>query len=341
MRVATYHSNDDVRVDELPIPSIGRDELLVKVRASGICGSDVMEWYRIKKAPRVLGHEIAGDIVEVGEDVQGYEKGQRVFVSHHVPCGSCKYCEDDHTSVCDTLRSTNFDPGGFAEYLRVPKINVEKGVYVIPDNMTYSQGVFIEPLACVIRGQNFLGIGPGDTVLVLGSGLSGLLHIKLALAHGAKRVMATDISELRMGTAKNCGAETVFNAEDVSLSSIREANDGCLAEKVIVSVGAPSAMEQAFRTVDKGGRILLFAPLKPEQMLPMPVWDLWKDEVTITTSYAASHEDIKEAIDLISSGKVRVKDLITHELPLEEAQKGFQLTARGEDSLKVIIRPDM
>ncbi|MFO8109018.1 MAG: zinc-dependent dehydrogenase [Thermoplasmata archaeon] len=341
MRVAIYYSNDDVRIEEMPIPSIGSKEMLVKVHASGICGSDVMEWYRIKKAPRVLGHEITGEIVKVGDDIEGYDIGDRVFVSHHVPCGSCKYCEDDHTSVCDTLRSTNFDPGGFAEYLRVPEINVEKGVYELPTNMNYSEGVFVEPLACVVRGQKFLDVGSDDTVLVIGSGLSGMLHIKLALAKGVKRVIATDISQYRLETAKRIGAKTALKAEDVTPPNIRKANDGCLPERVIVSVGVSSAMEQAFKTVDKGGRILLFAPLKPDEMLPMPVWDLWKDEVSITTSYAASGDDIQEAIELISSGKVKVDDMISHKLPLEEAQEGFKLTAKGEDSLKVIIKPHM
>ncbi len=339
MRIANYYSNDDVRIEDIPVPSISQDEMLIKVHASGICGSDVMEWYRIKKAPRVLGHEIAGEIVEVGEEVDGYKVGERVFVSHHVPCDSCKYCRKGHTSVCDTLRTTNFDPGGFAEYIRVPSINVDKGVYRIPNNMSYSEGVFIEPLACVVRGQKFLGLGSEDTVLVIGSGLSGLLHIKLALNKGVKRVIATDISEFRMKTAEKFGASKVFDAEDVSASLVRQANEGKLADKVIVSVGVPGAMEQAFQTVDRGGSILLFAPLKPDQILPMPVWDLWKDEITITTSYAACDDDIKEAIELISEGKVKVNDMISHELPLEKAQEGFRLTAEGEESLKVILKP--
>ncbi len=340
MRVATYYNNDDVRIEEMPVPSIGSKEMLVKVHASGICGSDVMEWYRIKKAPRVLGHEIAGEIVELGDDVKGYDIGERVFVSHHVPCGSCKYCEDDHTSVCDTLRSTNFDPGGFAEYLRVPEINVKKGVYRIPDGMSYSDGVFIEPLACVVRGQRFLNIEPEHTVLVIGSGISGLLHIKLAITKGVKRVIATDISDFRLNKAGEFDAYKTFKADDLSPSSIRKVNDGNLADRVIVSVGAKSAMKQAFETVDRGGRILFFAPLKPDEMLPMPVWDLWKDEISITTSYAACDHDFKEAIDLISTSKIAVNDMISHELPLKEAEKGFRLTAEGNESLKVVLRPD-
>jgi len=198
MRVAMYYNNQDVRLEEMPKPRIGHGELLVKVLASGICGSDVMEWYRIKKAPRVLGHEIAAEITEVGEGVKKYQVGDRVFVSHHVPCNTCHYCLGGHHTVCDTLRSTNFDPGGFAEYIRIPEINVDRGVFILPEEVSFEDGVFIEPLACVLRGQRLAGFQPGQTVFVMGSGISGLLHIALARFSGAGRVIASDINEYRL-----------------------------------------------------------------------------------------------------------------------------------------------
>ena len=161
MRVAMYYNNRDVRLEELPVPKIGPGELLIKTRASGICGSDLMEWYRIKKAPLVLGHEITGEVTEVGEGVKDFKVGDRVFSSHHVPCGRCRYCLSGHQSVCDLLRTTHFDPGGFAEYIRVPKINVELGTLQIPDTMTFDEGSFIEPLACVVRAQRFARMDQG------------------------------------------------------------------------------------------------------------------------------------------------------------------------------------
>ena len=182
MRVAMYYNNKDVRLEEMPKPQIGASELLVKVIASGVCGSDVMEWYRIKQAPRVLGHEIAGEVVEVGNAVKQSKVGDRVFVSHHVPCNTCRYCLSGNHTVCETLHTTNFDPGGFAEYLRVPQINVDRGVFRLPDEMTFEDAVFIEPLACVARAQRLARLQPGQAVLVLGSGISGLLHIALARA---------------------------------------------------------------------------------------------------------------------------------------------------------------
>ncbi|MFB3926083.1 MAG: alcohol dehydrogenase catalytic domain-containing protein, partial [Syntrophales bacterium] len=182
MRVAMYYNNRDVRLEEMPIPRIGPGEILVRVLASGICGSDIMEWYRIKKAPLVLGHEIAGEVVETGEGVESYRAGDRVFVSHHIPCNTCHYCLRGHHTACETLHTTNYDPGGFAEYIRVPRLNVDRGVFLLQEGISMEQGVFIEPLACVIRGQRIARLQPGQSVLILGSGISGLLHLLAAKA---------------------------------------------------------------------------------------------------------------------------------------------------------------
>ncbi len=171
MRVAMYYNNRDIRIEEMPVPDIAPREMLVKVMASGICGSDVMEWYRIRKAPLVLGHEIAGEIVKTGEEVDRYRVGQRVFVSHHIPCNTCRYCLSGNHTACETLHTTNFFPGGFAEYLRVPELNVDRGVFPLPDDMTYEEATFIEPLACVVRGQRVARLEAGESVVVLGSGI--------------------------------------------------------------------------------------------------------------------------------------------------------------------------
>ena len=225
MRVAMYYNNRDVRLEEMPVPRIGPGELLIRTRASGICGSDLMEWYRIKKAPLVLGHEITGEVAEVGEGVANFRVGDRVFSSHHVPCGECRYCLSGHQSVCDLLRTTHFDPGGFAEYIRVPRINVELGTMRIPESMTFDEGSFIEPLACVVRAQRFAKLTAGQTVLVIGSGISGLLHIQLARARGAARIIATDISDFRLNAARQFGADaTIHGSEDVP-EKLRKLNE--------------------------------------------------------------------------------------------------------------------
>jgi L-iditol 2-dehydrogenase len=334
-----YYNNRDVRLEEMTTPQIGPGELLVKVIASGVCGSDVMEWYRIKKAPRVLGHEIAGEVVEVGEGVESYKIGDRVFVSHHVPCNTCRYCLNGHHTVCDTLHTTNFDPGGFAEYLRVPQINVDRGVFLLPDEVSFEDGVFIEPLACVVRGQRLARLQPGQTVLVLGSGISGLLHVALARASGAGRIVATDINAYRLNAAQRFGADEVIHAGEDVPTRLREVNADRLADLVIVCTGAFPAFIQALQSVDRGGTVLFFAPTEPGVDLPVPVNDFWRNGITLLPSYGGSPLDIVVAIELIRARRVPVHEMITHRLGLAETGLGFQLVAGAGESIKVVIEP--
>ena len=329
MRVARYYNNNDVRLEEEPKPEISVGEILMKTVASGICGSDVMEWYRIKKAPLVLGHEVAGEVVEVGDGVSDFKVGDRIFATHHVACGECKYCKAGQETVCETLRTTKFHPGGFSEFIRIPEINVKKGVLKLPEEISFEGGSFLEPLGCVVRGQRVANVKEGQSVLVLGSGISGLLHIQLAKAKGAK-VTATDISEYRLEAAKTFGADEAINAKDYEPKPF---------DRVIVCTGALPAIKQAMQSVDKGGTILFFAPSEPDVEVPMPLNDLWSKCATLTTSYAAVEEDLNEALELIKSKKVNVKDMITHRLPLAETGKGFKLVAEAQDSIKVIVEP--
>ncbi len=337
MRVLMYYNNSDVRVEEMPVPKIGPGELLVKVHASGICGSDVMEWYRIKKAPKVLGHEMTGEIVETGEGVEKYKKGDRVFVSHHVPCNICHYCLNGNHTACDTLHSTNYDPGGFAEYIRIPEINVQSGVYLLPDGMSYEEGTFIEPLACVVRGQRLAQLKPGQTVLVIGSGMSGLIHISLARALGAGRIIATDITEYRLEAAKKFGADAVINARDNVSERLLELNEQRLADLVIVCAGSINASIEALNCVDRGGTVLYFAVPRPEEHVPVPMNDLWRNEITLMTSYGAGPFDLELSMKMLSSRRVVLNDMITHRLPFDEGGKGFKLVADANESIKVII----
>ncbi len=339
MRAAMYYSNSDVRIVDLPKPAVGLGECLVKVRASGICGSDVMEWYRKPKAPLVLGHEIAAEVVVVGAGATQVAVGDRVFVSHHVPCGTCRYCKAGHETVCDTLRTTNFDPGGFAEYVRIPKINMAHGLFKLPAEISDDQAVFIEPLACVARGQRLVGLPPGGTVAVLGSGIAGLLHIRLARALGAAKIIATDVVDFRKQAAMRSGADVVVDGREDVPAAVKSANGGRLADLVITCTGAPKAIAQGASSVDRGGKILFFAPTEPTAKVDLPFNALWREEVTMTSSYGGAPRDIQAAIDLLRDGKVRVDDLITHRLPLERAGEGFRLVATAQDSIKVILRP--
>ncbi len=340
MRVAKWYNNRDVRVEEVPVPQIGPGELLVRVEASGICGSDVMEWYRLARAPMVLGHEIGGQVVAVGEGVKRYKEGDRITVAHHVPCNTCHYCLSGNHTVCNTLRKTNFDPGGFAEYVRLPAINVDRGVFLLPDKMSYEEATFIEPLACVLRGQRRAKMQPGNSVLVLGSGIAGLLHIRLARALGARLIMATDISDYRLEAARQSGADIALSAAEELPGWLRQVNGGRLADVVIVCTGATTAIAQALRAVERGGAILFFAPTGPNVTIPLSINEFfWRNDVTLTTSYAGSPADYQTALELIQAGTVPVRSMITHRLSMLETGLGFQLVSSAQNSIKVIIEP--
>ncbi|GAB4538395.1 MAG: zinc-dependent dehydrogenase [Thermodesulfovibrionia bacterium] len=339
MKVAVYYNNKDIRIEERPIPEINKGEVLVRVMASGICGSDVLEWYRVKKAPVVLGHEVTGEIIDIGEGVDGFKKGDRVFVSHHVPCNACHYCLNGHHTACEMLHKTNYDPGGFSEYIRVPRINVERGAFLLPDEISYDVGTLIEPLACVVRGQRLAGLKAGQSVLVIGSGISGLLHIKLARAMGAGRIVATDINDYRLGVATDFGADAVLNISEGSKEQLFRLNRDKPFDLVIVCVGVVSACTEAIDSVDRGGTVLFFAVPEPDIMVPLPLNDLWRNEITMMTSYGASPLDIVTAIELIRSKRVMLDDMITHRLSLDEIKVGFWLVSTANKSIKVIIKP--
>jgi L-iditol 2-dehydrogenase len=338
LRAAVYYNNNDVRIEEVKRPRAGPGEILVKVEASGICGSDVMEWYRVKKAPLVLGHEIAGTVEDTGTGVKGFKAGDRVTVSHHVPCNTCRYCQAGHHSVCETLRRTNFDPGGFAEYVRVPAINVQSGTFLLPEGVSFEEGSFSEPLGCVVRGFRAAGFEPGKTVAILGSGIAGLLHVKLAKALGAGKIVATDVNDHRLAWAMKFGAGLAVRAdtEDVP-SKVSEATSGRLADIVFLCIAGDKAIAQAMESVDRAGTILFFAPMEPGRTFPMPLFDIWHNDITLKNSYASCPEDTAAAIELIHDGRVSVADMITHRLSLKEAPLGFKLVSKGGESIKVII----
>lgn len=347
MRVARYYSNDDIRIDNMPKPIIGPGEFLVKVKKSGICGSDILEYYRKAKMKKlgvnslILGHEIAGDVIEKSESVKHLKVGDKVFVSHHVPCFECYECKQGHETACDLLHNTNFDPGGFAEYVRIPKINIEKkGVYVLDDNVSYEEGVFIEPLGCVCRAQRLAKLKKNLTFLILGSGTSGLLHILLAKLRGAKRVIATDINKYRMQKAKKFGADFIFDAKEDLAEEVKKVNNYRLADVIIVCTGAISAANQALECAAPGGKIIFFAVPKPGINLEVPINKYWRNEITIMTSYGAAPQDLDEAYNWIFSKRINVLDLITHRYPLSMAGEAFKIVCDANESLKVILEPD-
>ena len=337
MKVSIWYSNEDIRIEEVPRPQPGDKEMLVKVISCGICGSDIVEWYRLPRAPLVQGHEIGAEVAEVGRSIRKYKPGDRVFIAPKVPCMECDYCNKGHYPVCSSVSERL--PGGFAEYVLVPQALVDKGTYLLPENMTYDQSTFIEPLACVVRAQQLAAVGKNQTVMVMGSGMSGLLHLKVAKTRQC-RVIATDKNRKRLEFADKMGADiTIDAAKNVAEQLIAE--NRRLVDVVILCTSAVEAVDQAWKCLDKGGVIVFFAVPPPGINVSMPINEFWTRETKIMTSYYCGPRDIEAAINLIETDTITVDDMITARLPLQDVARGFQMVMEGKESLKVIIKPHL
>jgi L-iditol 2-dehydrogenase len=340
MKVGMYYNNSDVRVEEQPVPVTGDNDVLIKVVSSGICGSDLMEWYRIKRAPLVLGHELTGEIVEVGKNISQFSKGDRVFATHHVPCDECSYCLSGHTTACQTFQEkNNFTPGGFSQYLRVSGRSVKTGILKLPHELSYETGTFIEPLATVVRALRTISITPGDSVMIYGSGLAGILFVKLAKALGAGTVIVADINDYRLQTAKKAGADFVVSAKENVPDFITRSN-GRLADKVVICTGALSAAQSALQSVDRGGTILFFAVAKPGETIAVDFNPFWRNDISFKTCYGAAPIDNRQAMELLRCGSVKVDDMITHRYSIDEIGLAFKTAAQPDGTLKVLIEPN-
>jgi L-iditol 2-dehydrogenase len=331
-----WYNNRDIRIEEVPTPKPGPKELLAKVMSCGICGSDIVEWYRLPRAPLVQGHELGAEVVEVGEALTRFKPGDRVFIAPKVPCLTCRCCRNGHYPQCSEVKERL--PGAFAQYVLVPQILAENGTLLLPDDVSYDQSTFIEPLACAVRAQRLAGLKEGQNAMVLGCGMSGLLHVKLAHNQGA-RIVASDIKPNRLNFAHKVGAAITVNAAE-NVPERLVAETGRLADVVILCTSAMSAVEHAWKCVEPGGVVVFFAVPGPEKTVTIPINDFWRKEITVLTSYYSGPPDWAEALQLIASGRIVVDDMITHVLPLNETEKGFRLVLDGEESVKVIIRPN-
>lgn len=348
MNAAVYYSNRDIRIEEVEDLSVGPGEVKVKIMACGVCGSDVMEWYRVKRAGRpggigAFGHECTGVIAELGSKVDPkWKVGDRVVVTHHVPCNTCNACIRGHTTACDTLKTTKFKNayGAFAEYVVLPAINVDRGMLRLPESVSFDAGTFVEPLGCVVRGQQFAPTSEGRSVLILGAGITGLLHVQAARRNGAGLIAVSNPSPDRLELARKFGADATISAMDDVPERFKELNGGLGADTVIMTAPVPVCVKQSLEAVGPGGTVLFFAPTNPEIQSEMNLWSLWQKEAAIVNSYAADFHNLSTALKWIQYKRVNVEEMITHVFPLKDTVEGFQLTARHRDcSLKAIIHP--
>jgi L-iditol 2-dehydrogenase len=331
LRAAVHAGPGLVRVQDWPRPTIGPGELLLGVRGCGLCGSDLAKLRGPAVRPAVLGHEVVGQVLETGSGVEGYRVGDRVVVAHHVPCLQCHFCRRGSVSMCRAFKASNLDPGGFAEFCRVPPENVRHATFLVPDGMSDAVASFTEPLACCLRAIGRAAPAAGDVVLVAGLGAMGALLVQLARRRGAT-VVGVDPLDDRRELARSLGASRVESPESLP-AALAEATDGRGADLVMLTVGAPAVIRQALGWVRDGGAVHLFVG---EGEGPFPFSELYRRELTLSATYSSSPADLAEAFDLLRRGEVRVERLASHRLPLEGFAEAVRL-AEGRQALKVFV----
>jgi len=338
LKIAKLYSFDDIRIEDVPIPEVGPREALIRTRACGICSGDVMPWYIRKKAPLILGHEPAGEIVETGNEVTSYSRGDRVFVHHHAPCLDCRYCERGDHVQCTTWRNTKIVPGGISEYILIPRTNLENDTIKIPEDVIYEDASLIEPAACVIKAFKRLHMKGRETVLIIGLGVMGQMHVLMAKRLGAEKIIGADTVPYRLGKAKEFGADEVIDVSKHNLiNSLKDLTHGEMADVVVVGPNSIDAMKQGIATVGAGGSILLFTPAKPGEQLSIDPNDLYFRDVNIITSYSCGPSDTNEALGFIRERVITSEKLVTHRFPIERTAEAFRLTAEAKNSLKCVI----
>jgi len=342
MKAAVYYGVNDVRIESRPIPKVGSNEVLIRVRACGICASDYRS-VKIRKStyikpPRILGHEIAGEIVEVGDNVKGFEEGMRVTIAPGVGCGKCSFCLVGKDNLCrDRLViGANLD-GGFAEYIKLPEAYL-KGVIPFPKNLKFEEVALTEPLSCCLHGIIRANVSLGDTVVILGAGPIGLFHLQLAKASGANVIVVETVKK-RKELARKFGADEVVDFREVDpVRTIKDLTNGEKADKVIVAVGSVQAITQGLNMVRDSGTLVIFGGVPPGTSMSIYPNLIHYSEINVTGSIDSTIAEFKKALELISKKIINVNSMISHIISLENIMEGFELIEKKE-SIKVIVKP--
>ena len=340
MKAAFVKDSSRVVVEDVEKPILGTGDVLVKMHACGICGSDLEKVFGKYSQPSTrLGHEPSGTIEMIGENVTDFKKGDRVFVHHHVPCYSCHFCLHGNETMCEKYSETNLSPCGLAEEFIVPQWNVNHGgILKIPDSMSFEDAAMIEPLACCIRAWNKFLFQKGDSVVIFGVGATGMMHVMLSILHKFGKIFCIDVNDFRLEFAKK------FNITDAIRSSIPDIKQKILGhtdnrgvDVAIVATGSLQALSSAINLVRKGGTVVMFGVPSKDAMINLNMSLIYSKEITMISSYAASDSDTKAALELIQSSKIDVKKLITHRYNIKDSPKAFEHAHHGVDSMKIII----
>lgn len=335
MKALRYYSGGVVRAEEVPIPEIDEDEVLVKTEACGICSSDILDWYRGPKAPSFFGHEAVGRVTRVGRKVSEFTVGERVFVHHHVPCMVCRYCKKGDYSMCDAFRKSSIDPGGFAEYIRVPGENVRKGLIRIPEVLSTIEATFIEPLACCIQAVQRASLRIGERVAIFGAGFNGLLLAILSREFGAASVVVIEPNVHRRKIAWSLGVVDRVDASGEVLQLLKK--EWGLADVVFVTPPFPSVINDAMEIADKGGTILIYAPSPPGSELSVDIFRLYFSHLTIKTSYSASPLDTRLALSLLLRRRGVFQQIPVVQYPFLEFEKAFRDFREDSRIIKAVL----
>lgn len=345
MPAAVFYAPQDLRLEQVDIPTAGAGEVVIRVRAAGICGTDVRIMKGGKKvaAPIIIGHELAGEVAQVGAGVTGVEPGDRVTVEPVIPCGKCLLCQKGRANICLTRPTIGYEyDGAFANYVRVPATAVRAGNIVkLPDTMSFEEAAIAEPLAACVNGIDRTNIQLGDTVLILGAGPIGLVHLQLSRASGATRVFVSEPNDERRQTALDFGADAVINplAEDV-VAKAKAWTGGVGVDAIIVASGVPAAMQAGIRAVRKGGVFNIFAGSPPESTFALEPNLVHYGELIVTGSSGHTADHLRRAVDLISRGVIDAKRLITHRFELSQIVDALGARHALEGLKHVVVMPD-
>ena len=329
-----------VAVKDVLIPKPAAGDILVRMEASGICGTDLEKIEGQLGPGGILGHEVSGTIEKIADNVTDHKPGERVVAHHHVPCYQCPDCCSGNYTLCNEFKKTNIDPCGFAEYFRVPQYNVSRGAVIpLPPELSFEEGAMIEPASCCIRAIRRANIKQGDNVLVVGLGPTGLTQIQLLRHATTGKIIASDIVEARLRLGKKLGADDTINAleQDVQAHIGNITKDG--VDLAIVSTGNEKALSQAFSSVRKGGRILLFGAPSHGASYPLNVSELFSRQITFLSSYSCVEAEMEEAIRLVSEKRLDLKSLITDRFKIRDAEKAMEFAKTSKTSIKTIILP--
>jgi L-iditol 2-dehydrogenase len=341
MKAAVVKDASQIEIKNFDVPILSSNDILVKMQTCGICGSDVEKVFGKYGQPSMkLGHEPAGIITQVGTEVQDFKIGDRVFTHHHVACYSsnCHECSHGNETMCEEYYKSNLNPCGLSEEYVVPGWNVTHGgVLKIPDSMTFEEAAMIEPLACCIRAWSKFHYQKNDSIAVLGIGPTGMMHALLAKFFQFSKIFCLDLNDFRLNFAKKNGMTSIRSDDQKLPNIILDSTEQHGVDVAIIATGNLQAFSQAIKFVRKGGVIVMFGVPNKGDKIEIDMSIIYSKEISIVTTYAASDKDTKTALDLIASGKINVKSLITHKYSLDDSQKAFEHAKTGEQAMKIII----